>query len=98
MSLSGQQKRQLRGLAHALKPCVTVGSAGVTEALLTELQSQLEHHELIKVRCRGGDRDGRSDTLQLIASRSDAELVTQIGNVGVLYRPRADRTGIKLSR
>ena len=50
MALTQAQKRHLRKLAHALKPVIIVGNAGLSEALLQELDTTLEHHELIKAR------------------------------------------------
>ena len=59
MKLSDKQKQYLRGLAHSLKPVVHIGSAGITPGLLTELDRNLEHHELLKVKLRVGNRATR---------------------------------------
>lgn len=96
MSLSEAQRKYLRGLAHRLRPCLTVGSAGVSPAVLAELEQQLERHELIKVRLRIGDRDTRRAAIGELATRGGAECVFRIGNVAVLYRRRASEPGIVL--
>jgi RNA-binding protein len=96
MPLSDKHRRHLRGLAHDLKPCVLVGGAGVTPGLLAEVDQQLEHHELIKVKLRVGDRDQRAEAIAALGRESRASLVTRIGNVAVLYRPRRDKPGIRL--
>lgn len=49
MNLSTKQKQHLKGLAHPLKPVVLLGSNGLTEGVLAEIEQALEHHELIKV-------------------------------------------------
>jgi len=83
------EKRRLRGLAHALKPCVLVGTAGVTEAVLHELGVALDHHELLKVRIRVADRDARDNAVIELVNRSGAQLISRVGNVAVLYRRNA---------
>jgi len=89
MRLTEAQKRHLRGMAHHLHPCVHVGQAGVTPALLAELDGALSHHELLKVRVRAGDREARDAMIGDLASRSGSTLVSRVGNVAVLYRPDA---------
>src|SRR6516164_10436262 len=44
--LSERQRRHLRGLAHALKPVIRLGNAGVTPAVIAETACALETHEL----------------------------------------------------
>ena len=86
--LSERQRRHLRGLAHALKPVIRLGNAGVSEALAAETRRALHDHELIKVKASGGDREARDALFAELARRSGSALVQRIGNVAVLYRPR----------
>ena len=69
MQLSPRQKRHLRGLGHALKPVVMIGSAGVTPAVIAELDGALAHHELVKVRVRSGDRSDREGLIRRLQQR-----------------------------
>jgi len=85
--LSERQKKHLRGLAHALKPVIRVGNAGLTEALAKETARALHDHELIKVKAAVGDRAARDALLAELAARTGSCLVHRIGNVGLLYRP-----------
>ncbi len=87
MNLNEAQKKFLRGLGHQLKPLIMVGDAGLSESLLAEFESTLDHHELMKVRVRAGDREVRDETIARLCSTSNAELVQRIGNVALLYRP-----------
>ena len=96
MSLTEKQRKFLRGLAHPLRPCVTVGGGGVSGAVVDELGTQLEHHELIKVKLRVGDRSRREAAIADLAERSGAECVTRIGNIAVLFRARKKNPGIVL--
>ena len=86
MNLNERQKKFLRGLGHQLKPLITVGEAGLSESLLAEFESTLDHHELIKVRVRAGDRDARDEIIERLCRTSSAQLVQRIGNVALLFR------------
>lgn len=95
MALSANQKRHLRALAHNLKPVVLIGNAGITEGVINEINSSLEHHELIKVRISGVDRDERAGNIESICTQTNSELVNTIGHIAILYRP-AKKPQIKL--
>ncbi len=60
MNLSTKQKQHLKGLAHPLKPVVLLGSNGLTERVLAEIEQALEHHELIKVKIATEDRETKT--------------------------------------
>jgi RNA-binding protein len=94
-SLDSQQRRALKQRAHYLKPVVLLGAAGLTEAVLAEIELALSHHELIKVRITGGDRDARDAQVRTIVEETDSALVQRIGNIAVLYRekPQASLSG-----
>jgi RNA-binding protein len=88
--LSEAQRRHLRGLAHALKPVVRLGNAGLTDSVARETERALADHELIKVKAPGGERAARDAAFAQLARHTASALVQRIGNVAVLYRPRAD--------
>ena len=98
MKLSESQKKYLRGLGHGLKPVVMVGDAGLTEAVMTEFDSCLEHHELIKVRVKVGDRTERDRIIRALCDKGAAELVQRIGNMALLYRENPEKQRIRLPR
>ncbi len=95
VQLTEPQKRHLRKLAHTLKPVIIVGGAGVSAGVLQELDSTLEHHELIKVRVNAVDRDARQTMVAEIVEKSGGQLVQVIGHIAVLYR-RADKPRLQL--
>lgn len=86
MPLTKSQIRYLRALAHPLKPVVFIGQSGVTEAVLKEIDNSLEHHELIKIKIQGAEREERSTMVAHILQMTQAELVQVIGRTGILYR------------
>ena len=76
----------MRGLAHALKPVVIVGSQGLTQAVQLEIYRALEDHELIKIKIACGDREQRKLIANDILHEQAAELIQSIGHVIVIYR------------
>ncbi|HNR23299.1 MAG TPA: ribosome assembly RNA-binding protein YhbY [Steroidobacteraceae bacterium] len=89
MELTERQRRHLRGLAHPLSPVIMVGGDGLTEGVIRETARALHDHELIKVKVRGAARDARDAMLDRLTAGTDSALVTRIGHVAVLYKPRA---------
>lgn len=85
--LTGDQKRYLRGLAHHRKPVVTVGANGVTEAVLSEIDQALAHHELLKVKLPAVEASERNAIIDHVCAATGAERIQAIGRVGVIYRP-----------
>lgn len=96
--LTAAQTRFLRGQAHGLKAILQVGGKGITDALVAEVDGALEHHELIKVKVAGDDRDARDAMIGEIAARTDAALVQRIGHTAVFYRQSRDKRQIVLPR
>ena len=87
MSLNRKQTAYLRGLAHPLTAIVTIGSSGLSDSVMAELESTLEHHELLKVRISSDNRELRNKFAQDICTATGAEAVQQIGKVLIIYRP-----------
>ncbi|ARU92542.1 ribosome assembly RNA-binding protein YhbY [Tatumella citrea] len=97
MNLSTKQKQHLKGLAHPLKPVVMLGNNGLTEGVLAEIESALEHHELIKVKIAGEDRETKALIVNAIVRETKAAEVQVIGKILVLYR-RSKENKISLPR
>jgi len=91
MPLAEARRRALRGRGHVLKPVVTIGNAGLTDAVMRELDLSLEHHELMKIRIGSAGRAQRRHIIDRICAACHAELVQAIGNIALIYRPRQDR-------
>jgi len=96
MTLTESQKKYLRGLGHKLNPVIMVGDAGLSESLLAEYERTLDHHELIKVSLRVGDRDVRDSMIESLVGDSGAELVQRVGNVALIYRKNPEKHRIRL--
>jgi len=98
MNLTERQMKHLRREAHNLKPVVTVGDKGLTDGILTELQGALDHHELIKIRGRVGDRAARDEIISSLVDSSRSILISRVGNIAALYRPRREKPRIVLPK
>ena len=90
VTLSSRERAHLKARAHALHPLVHVGQAGLSDAVMVEVERALTAHELIKVRIASPDRDTRAAVRDAICARTDAAAVQQVGKVVVLWRPRPD--------
>jgi len=85
--LNSKERRQLRALAHNLRPVVTVAGKGLSDSVLQEVDRALADHELIKVKITVGDRTQRETVIGALCERSGALLVQRIGNIATLMRP-----------
>lgn len=93
-TLTGRQRKHLRGLAHSLQPLVHVGGGGLSDAVLAETDGALASHELIKVRLHSPD-DKKAMASEL-AERSAAACVGVVGHTVILYRPHPERPRVEL--
>ena len=90
MPLTEQQKKEFRTRGHALKPVVSVGNAGLTDAVMRELELSLQHHELMKIKIGGAGREERERMIHSICNDMGAELVQSIGHIALVYRESRD--------
>ena len=96
--LTNNQKKYLRKLAHDLNPVVMIGQQGLSEAVLSELDSTMKKHELVKIKIRVDDRNKKKEMVDRIIKLSEALLVQIIGGVLVIYRPFEENPMIILPR
>jgi len=97
MKLTEPQKRHLRGLGHALKPVVIIGSAGLTDNVMAEIEQALAHHELIKVRVNAADREARAAMIEVIYTRTGGVPVQTVGHILLLFRRNPKKARVALS-
>ena len=89
--------QHLKGLAHSLKPIVQLGSNGLTEGVIAEIDNALGFHELIKVKVATSDRDMKKLIIEAIVRETDSVKVQTIGHILVIYKP-SDEQKIVLPR
>jgi RNA-binding protein len=87
ISLNNAQIRALKAQAQRLKATLKIGKEGLSAPFLAALNDALKHHELVKVKFDDFKEQKKELTPQL-AEKSGSHLITRVGNVAVLYRPK----------
>lgn len=91
MNLTPAERSAFRAQAHALNPVVIIGEAGLTAAVLKEIDASLNAHGLIKIRVFGDDRAARIGIYDAICGKLKAAPVQHIGKLLVLWRPLPEK-------
>lgn len=91
MNLNKKQIQHLKALAHSLKPVVLLGSNGLTEAVVAEIDFALNHHELIKVKIPTEDREVKALIVEAICRETQATKIQVIGKTLIIYRQSEDK-------
>ena len=86
MELTTKQRQYLKIKAAELKPVVMIGKNGITESVIEEIKSSIEHHELIKVKAKAEDRGQRDELAQYLAEQSESTVVQFLGNNLTLFK------------
>ncbi len=93
-----EAKALLRELGHQLHPVVMTGNAGLTPAVLQELDRSLAAHELVKVRVRAEDRQRRDEMIREMCAACEAALIQRVGHIALLYRQDPEKPRITLPK
>jgi RNA-binding protein len=99
--LTGKQKSHLRGLGQRLEPLLTIGKAGLTEAVAGAVGELLARRELVKLRLPAGPGPQRRAMAEELAAAVAAQCVGVVGRTALLYRPNeslAERDRVNLPR
>jgi RNA-binding protein len=96
--LSGKQRRHLRALGHHLSPVLQIGHEGLTDAVLAQANTQLDAHELIKVKVSEASPLPRHEAAAQLASATHSQLAQVLGRTFLLYKPRAKDAAIVLPK
>ncbi len=94
-TLSGAQRRYLRGLANPLKPVVVIGKNGLNAPVLEAIEVALLDHELIKIRFLEFKEEKKS-MAQEIATATHSVEVGMLGHTALFYRRQTDPRKIKI--
>ena len=87
MPLTAKQRRSLLAASHSLKPLMTIGADGLSEASLGHIRQCFSGRELIKVRVQADDGPTCDALAADLVQRVPCELVRRVGRVLVLYQP-----------
>ncbi|MDR3351813.1 MAG: YhbY family RNA-binding protein [Zoogloeaceae bacterium] len=95
---SAEKRRALRASAHHLRPVVAISHAGLSDAVVKEVDRALSAHELIKVRVFHDERATREQYLATLCATLRAFPVQHIGKLLILWRPRPEERSRKGGR
>jgi RNA-binding protein len=87
IELTGKQKRHLRSLGHHLEPALMIGTNGVGEGAVGELERALGAHELVKVRIGQGCGASRKEVAAALAHATGCAVAQILGKTLLFYRP-----------
>lgn len=90
IELSKGDIRRLKGEAQRLKSVLKLGKQGLSAEFLRALDEALNHHGLVKVKL-DEFKDQRRELAPQLAEKSGSRLVTVVGHVIVLYRPKPEK-------
>jgi RNA-binding protein len=85
--LNNAQIRSFKAQAQRLKATLEIGKEGLSPKFLAALDEELKRHELVKVKF-GQFKDKKKSLTPMLANKSASHLITRVGNVVVLYRPK----------
>ena len=81
------QIRVFKAQAQRLKASLKIGKDGLSQQFLSALDLALRHHALVKVKF-DAFKDQKKELSPQLADKSNSHLITRVGNVVVLYRPK----------
>jgi len=89
--LTSAQIRALKAQAQRLKALLKIGKGGISPSFLTALDEALKHRQLVKVKF-DEFKEQKQELAPQLAEKSGSYLVTRVGNVVVLFRPKASES------
>lgn len=86
--LTPRQRQFLKAQAHHLKPVLHIGKAGVTEALIQELDQVLDALELMKIKLNQNTFEDETTVVEVLERRVEGlQHVWTIGHTLLIFRP-----------
>ncbi len=87
--LSAAQRSYLAGLASTKTAILQLGKAGASDAFITQLDTLLTRHELVKLRFVDFKGEKRELSASL-AESTGSDLVRVLGNTAIFYKRQSD--------
>ena len=96
--MTSKQRAYLKSMAVKIEPVMQIGKATVTPELTKAVQEALEARELIKINVLQNCLDDPREIAEVLAERTNSQVVQVIGKKIVLYKPDKDKPKIELPR
>ncbi len=84
--ISSKQRAYLKSIANSIDPVFQIGKSGTGDALINQIDDYLRAHEIIKVKVLENSLYTAKEAMAEIAQKINAEAVTAIGSVFILYK------------
>lgn len=94
--MNSKQRAYLRKISAGIDPIFQIGKSSVTPELTKAVDEALEAREIIKLNVLKNCFDDCRGIAEVIAERTNAEVVHVIGRKIVLYRPAKDEKKRKI--
>lgn len=96
VSLTGKQKKYLRGLGNRLEAKIVVGHGGLSDSCLANLEATFKSDELVKVRLQPTCGIERKEASKKLCEKFGSSEVQVFGKTILLYRKNEEESLIKL--
>ena len=95
--MTSKQRAYLKGLAMTMEPIFRIGKSSMTPTLTQGIKEALDARELIKIGVLQNCADDPREIAQILAERTNAQVVQVIGKKIVLYKKgKGEKEKIKL--
>ena len=94
--MTSKQRAYLKGLAMKLDPIFQIGKSSLTPEVTQAVSEALEARDLVKITVLKNCLDDGSSIADVLAERTQSQVVQVIGRKIVLYRPAKDEAKRKI--
>ena len=94
--MTSKQRAYLRKLATQIQPIFQVGKSEISDNMTEQISNALEARELIKIHVLDNSEYFPREAAEIIAEKTNSQVVTVIGSKIVLYRPSEKNPRIDL--
>lgn len=97
--MTSKQRAYLKGLAMTMDPILQIGKSSLTPEFTASVDEALTARELIKINVLQNCADDPRALAEVLAERTQSQVVQVIGKKIVLYKPgKGDKKKIELPR
>ncbi len=96
--MTSKQRAYLMSLASNLNPVFQVGKSSLTPELTDAVSEAFNNRELIKISVLKNCFDDPREIAEMIAGRTQSQVIQVIGKKIVLYKPNKDNPKIELPK
>lgn len=96
MNMTTKQRAYLKGLAMNLDPVFRIGKSSITPEMTDGIRQALEARELIKINVLQNCMDDPKELAQILADRTQSQVVQVIGKKIVLFKENRDKEKAKI--